>query len=777
MPRAWRIQRWFSAGILILFALGAILLTIDWSRSLPTTAKAEFVGRQSCISCHKDQAAKWTNSHHDRAMDHAKPDTVLGDFSGAEFKSKTNHAKFTRANDRFFIETIGASGKEERHEIKYTFGFEPLQQYLVEMPDGRLQALTIAWDTKEKRWFDLYPDQKIAPGDPLHWTGRGMNWQVMCAECHSTDVHTNFDTKKNTYSSTWKDIDVGCESCHGPGSLHVSIMNDHWLFNDRHHGTGLVALKNADSQVLIDTCGRCHVRGSQIQGGFQPGDSLLDHVKPEILDGPAYYADGQIRDEDFDYTSFHLSLMYHKGVRCTDCHDPHSAQLVAQGNALCCRCHDGKRFDTPKHHFHQTSGKGAQCVECHMPETTYMQVDPRRDHSFSIPRPDRTIGLGIPNACNRCHKDKEPAWSLEQVTKWYGNHGWQRRQDFAGMIAAGRDHLPVAEAGLSDILNDATVAAVVRASAASLLSNYSSSQTGRALDESIRDKSVLVRSESARAIGNQLIETDPYTGEQRLLPKRLDLLLECLTDESMAVRQAAAVSCLGLPAEAIPPKSQQAFEHAVSEYKAAQEAMLDRPASQLNLGNLALAQGNSAAAESHFQMALTLEPTNQNALMRLAVVYDLADRFDEALATLTKVINQAHRAAIDTAGDADYVHMQRQYETEARFQRALVLARRPERLADALQDLEKVTEVDPTRDRAWYNRGLAEQTLNKMTEAETSLRRAVELAPTIAEYRQALAMYYAKRGDISRAKQVVETILNRHPGNQAALRLKTALEK
>jgi len=772
---AWRIQRWIALGVVILFVAGGIVMTYDWSRSLPADAKAEFVGRDTCIKCHADQATKWKGSHHDRAMDHARPDTVLADFNGTKFTSPTNHVKFTRENDRYFVETTGASGNDERHEIKYTFGYQPLQQYLVEMQDGRLQALTVAWDTEKKRWFDLYPDQKITPSDPLHWTGRGMNWQVMCSECHSTDVRTNFDASKNTYSSTWKDVDVGCEACHGPGSLHVSIMNNRWLFNDRNHGTGLVALKRASSQVVIDACGRCHVRGSQIQGGFQPGDSLLEFIKPEILDGPAYYPDGQIRDEDFDYTSFHLSLMYHKGVKCTDCHDPHSAQLLAQGNALCCRCHDAKRFDTPAHHFHKTTGTGAQCVECHMPATTYMQVDPRRDHSFSIPRPDRTIAQGIPNACNRCHKEKDAAWSLEAVHRWYGDHGWQKRQDFAGMIAGGREHLPAAEGGLRDILGDQTIAAVARASAASLLSSYSSPATGRALEQATADGSLLVRAESVRALGNHLVQTDAYTGEARLNEKSLERVLKALTDSSMAVRQAAAVTCLGLPADVVPPASQAALDRAVAEYKRAQEQMLDRPASQLNLGNLALAAGKNADAEKHFQTALKLEPNNQNAFMRLAVVYDLTDRMSEAIKALTEAIELARQAQLNTPDDADYIRVQKQYEAEARFQRALVFARQPEQIDRAIDDLKRVTLADPSRDRAWYNLGLAEQSRKDFGAAENALRRAVELSPTLPEYRQSLAVFYAQRGDKGRALQVLDTILSQHPANRAAMEMKTAL--
>jgi tetratricopeptide (TPR) repeat protein len=410
-----------------------------------------------------------------------------------------------------------------------------------------------------------------------------------------------------------------------------------------------------------------------------------------------------------------------------------------------------------------------------MPATTYMQVDPRRDHSFSIPRPDRTIALGIPNACNRCHKEKDAVWSLGHVHQWYGDHGWQKRQDFAGMIAAGREHLPAAEAGLGAILNDQTVAAVARASAATLLANYSSPSTGHALDKAMEDTSVLVRAEAIRSAGNHLIETDAYTGEARLDEKRLGRVLRALSDSSMAVRQAAAVTCLGLPADVIPPVNRKAFELAVGEYRRAQEQMLDRPSSQLNLGNLALAEGSNDLAEKHFKTALRLEPNNQNALMRLAVVYDATDRMDDAVKVLTEAITFSQQAQANTPDDIDYVRMQKQYELEARFQRALVLARRPDQLSDAINDLNKVTSEDPTRDRAWYNLGLAEQSRKNLNEAESGLRRAIEIAPKVSDYRHALAVHYAQRGDKGRAMQVIDTILSQYPGNRAATELKGAL--
>lgn len=99
------------------------------------------------------------------------------------------------------------------------------------------------------------------------------------------------------------------------------------------------------------------------------------------------------------------------GVACSDCHDPHSQKLRAPGNAVCAQCHLSVKFDVPEHHRHKPGTKGGECASCHMPTVTYMVVDPRHDHAMRIPRPDLSVKLGTPNACNDCHKDKKPSWA------------------------------------------------------------------------------------------------------------------------------------------------------------------------------------------------------------------------------------------------------------------------------------------------------------------------------------------------------------------------------
>ena len=162
-----------------------------------SATQAVFVGRKTCAQCHQKQDKLWLGSHHDLAMQVADQKSVLGDFNDVRFTYAGVESTFYKRNGKFMVRTDGPGGKLHDYSIKYTFGVYPLQQYLVEFPGGRLQALSIAWDSRPKsvggqRWFHLYPDEKIAHDDVLHWTGLNQNWNHMCAGCHSTNLKKNY---------------------------------------------------------------------------------------------------------------------------------------------------------------------------------------------------------------------------------------------------------------------------------------------------------------------------------------------------------------------------------------------------------------------------------------------------------------------------------------------------------------------------------------------------------------------------------------------------------
>ena len=411
----------------------------------------------------------------------------------------------------------GPDGKMADFEIQYTFGVEPLQQYLIELDKGRVQALPIAWDVTKKRWFHLYPDEAIPHDDPLHWTRRLQNWNSRCAECHVTNFKKGYDLQSDTYVTTWSEINVSCQSCHGPGEVHVEWARE--KKNDKAADYGLVVdFKDNDSRYQIDACARCHSRFHPIGPEYRQGRPLMDDSVPALLTEDLYHADGQILEEVYVYGSFLQSRMYQKGVRCTDCHNPHTAQLFAKGNMLCVRCHQlepdprfktlkPKIYDTGKHHFHKTGSPGAQCVNCHMPSKNYMVVDPRHDHSLRIPRPDLSVKIGTPNACTQCHKDKSPQWAQEQVVQWYGQ---KERPTHYGEILAGGGMSDM-EAGplLAELAGQTEQSAIIRATAIRLLPQYGLAATEHLLG-ALQDEEALIRFTALRNL-------EPFSPELKLI--------------------------------------------------------------------------------------------------------------------------------------------------------------------------------------------------------------------------------------------------------------------
>src|SRR5262249_38939425 len=169
--------------------------------------------------------------------------------------------------------------------------------------------------------------------------------------------------------------------------------------------------------------------------------------------------------EVYEYGSFIQSRMFRAGVTCSDCHEPHGLRLRADGNAVCAQCHLPAKFDTAAHHHHAPATEAARCVSCHMPSRTYMLVDPRRDHSFRVPRPDLSAAIGTPNACSGCHRNQPPRWAADWIGRWYGPSSPSRRAHFAPALDAGRRGLLTASKDLAALVSDPAQPAIARATA------------------------------------------------------------------------------------------------------------------------------------------------------------------------------------------------------------------------------------------------------------------------------------------------------------------------
>ena len=736
MPRLIRFLRRPAIAFALLLTAFATWAAADWYASAPADAlkTAHYVGHQTCAQCHQTETAAWTGSHHDRAMEIATDEAVLGDFNNTEFTRLDERTRFFRDGKKFMVNAEGPDGEYHDYEVKYTFGVHPLQQYMVEFPDGRVQVLRVSWDVDQKKWFYVapmdMPNERIPAGDPFHWTGFAQNWNAMCAECHVTNYQKNYDLATDSYHAKYTDVDVSCEACHGPGSLHVDLASGRSLFWDRRVSYGLTnTLKNASHESEVNTCAPCHSRRSMIHPDYRPGDNFLDYYQPSLLQTGLYHADGQILDEVFEYGSFTQSKMYHKGVKCTDCHDPHSLELKYDGNRLCAQCHQPGKYDGPAHHHHVNAASGApetQCVTCHMPTTTYMGIDARRDHGIRVPRPDLTVELGTPNVCNRCHTQpaEDANWASDAIVKWYGPN---RPDDphFAAALHAGQRGEAGGEDLLRRILRRQETPDIVRATAVELLQGYPSDESLRLRRDALGESSALVRTAAIRAFPINAI-----AGLVQLIGPKL-------TDSVRTVRLAAASALAANAKQLANTEFQPSLEKAIKEYRAGQLAQLDRAESNRNLGALSFELGDSVAAVESFRTAIRQQPIRTQLRTELSQILAAmaedptqADAWKKIGGTQEEIrrlreeeVNLLLRDAKLLPGDAG---------PDFHRGRLLVLLKRD---AEALEAFREACRLSPNDYEYWMWLALVSERLQQWEEGVQALQRMAQLRPDAEEWK------------------------------------------
>ncbi len=605
------LKRTLCVGLATIMAAAAVLALAGGDLAAQSSAPAPpaYVGSQLCTACHEPETAAWRGSHHALAWTEPTPETVLGDFDDAVFEHHVITTRFFRRDGAYFVETDGPDGESTTYDVKGVAGIAPLQQYLVETEPGRIQALDTAWDTEQRRWYHLYPDQQLFAGDGLHWTGPYKSWNARCAECHATGFEKNYDPQARIYQSRQAEIGVGCEACHGPGSVHLDWAKGMSVPSGRGlTETGLtIDMASSDPEVQIQQCAGCHARRETLGANSPlPGTPFHDAYNLALLRPGLYHPDGSILDEVYVYGSFLQSKMYASGVRCSDCHDPHSAELIAEDNAVCTQCHSpagNPRFptlrladyDTPEHHFHEPGTAGAQCKSCHMIERTYMQVDGRRDHSFRIPRPDLSAKTGAPNACSDCHADRSSEWAaIEIATRFPDSEN--RGRHFSQDLAFARTSPLGNDSALLDVAEDAGTAGIVRATALEAVRDGSDPETLARTAALLADPDPLVR----RAAVNLQRGAPPADKAERLLPM--------LEDPARSVRIAAVRALLGAPGARLPDAAARALNRASDEYRASLTAKLDFPEIHMVLAGTALVMRNTRAAEAAFREAVTLDP-------------------------------------------------------------------------------------------------------------------------------------------------------------------------
>jgi predicted CXXCH cytochrome family protein len=791
--RVWRrtLPITVSVAAVVAGGLAFWLLTggprIAFFGSAPPVAAAIFVGSETCAGCHRAEAERWRGSQHERAMQHATEKSVLGDFNDASFDYFGVHSRFFRKDGKFLVETDGPDGKLAAFEVMYTFGVDPLQQYLVELPDGRVQALSLAWDSRPKdaggqRWFHLYPNEQIKHDDVLHWTKLNQNWNFMCAECHSTGVRKNYNAATDRFATTWAEISVGCEACHGQGSRHVvwaQAQQSWWPFGrseDPKMGlavrfderrditwradpkTGNPA-RNFPPALLrkeVETCGLCHARRGEFSEAWVPGPWLSDtHVVSPLVRG-LYHADGQMLDEVYNYGSFKQSRMFAAGVTCSDCHEPHGAKLRAPGDGVCLGCHASDKYASATHHHHplpnpppasvpsrasstRYAGEGREaappsCASCHMPARTYMVVDRRHDHSFRIPRPDLSVKLGTPNACNDCHTDKPAEWAASAIEGWYGlnRKGFQK---YAEAFHSAWTEKADATALLAAVVSDGNAPAFVRASALTALGSRVSPSTINLARTALSDPDPMVR------IGAlDMLESLP--GGQ-LWP----LVSPLLSDSNRGVRIRAASLLATVPSANQPPADREPFERAAAELVAAQRLNADRPEARSTLGHFLARRGRPVEAEAEYQAALRLSPQYSPAAINLADLYRQLGRDADGASVL-----QAAIAASPADGGLHHA-----------LGLTLTRLKQPEA---ALAEIRRAVELEPDRARYAYVYAVALHSAGRGDEAISALKEGLARHPDDRDILLALATFSRDAGDIAAALDYAERLTRASPNDR-----------
>jgi predicted CXXCH cytochrome family protein len=704
---------------------------------------ARYAGSQSCRECHAAQFESWAKSNHGNAerLPNAAMDAVA--FSPERtFHHGTQQSSAMEVDGKPAVKTLGFENKIETYPIARVIGHDPLRQYLVECPGGRMQTLEVSYDPKRNEWFDVYGEEDRKPGEWGHWTGRGMTWNSMCAGCHNTRLRKNYDEATDTYRTAMAEMSVGCESCHGPMKAHVE-----WRRQYPNTRNADPTVKKFTRDQTFDTCGSCHARRRELTGDFVPGDSFGQHFQLTTVDeSDLYFPDGQIRDELYEYGSFHGSKMHTAGVRCADCHDPHAAKPRLLGNALCLRCHTGAPGQIPEstviapvidpvaHSFHKADSAGAQCVNCHMPVTTYMQRHPRHDHGFTIPDPLLTKQLGVPNACNKCHTDKDADWSLAATEKWWGEKMKRPSRERALRVAEARANPGASSAPLLAMMQEEQNA-YWKASLIRLLAPWSGEQAvARAFLAYAQHADPLVRTAAVQAL--EAVGGAEADAAQKVLVRRLD-------DPERNVRVAAA-SALHVPLD---PESR-----AFREVMHALDLAADQPTGQLQKGAWAYSHGDTAGALKHFERAVSWDPNSGGIRSEYARLLATMGRTQDMLAQMQEAVRLEPK--------------------QAEFRYNLALAwHEAGNTRNAVKEFEETVRIDPKHARAWYNLGLAQDVLGDSASAVVSLRKGEAADPHDPRIPFARATIHERLHQLPEAREATQRALVIQPDYREAQQL------
>lgn len=708
----------------------------DPAEPAASTEAAAYSGSESCRDCHERFYKLWAPSHHGLAM---QPFTAQ--LARERLKPLGEPATVGGAVYRVLFDDEGGRFVEQRAEgdrsyaIAHALGGKNVFYLLTPMDRGRLQVLPLAFDLNTGEWFDTAASaSRHFPGidnEALDWRHPAYTFNTSCHGCHVSQLSTNYDLETDTYSTTWKEPGINCETCHGPAEEHNRVCREA-AEGEPPEDLKIISTSDFNVQQSIDACAPCHAKGMPLSADFMPGDRFFDHFDLVTLEHADFYPDGRDLGENYTHTTWLLSPCVQSGqLDCVHCHTSSGRFRQAEDpDQACAPCHADKVSDPAAHGRHEPDSEGNRCIGCHMPATWFARME-RHDHSMLPPTPQATLAFGSPNACNVCHEDQDAAWADRWAREWRGADYQETKLRDARLIDAARrgewSDLPeMIERIRSDEHGEVIATSLVR-----LLQQCDDDAKWAAFEEALRDRSPLVRAAAAEALGD------------RLTPEAIEALVGATRDEYRLVRVRAAAALSPVPQQSLRAEWQASVRGATAEFLSILQARPDDAHSHFNLGNFHVNRGDAGEAIKSFETATRLRPDLVPPLANLGQVYAVSGRPREA--------EQALRQAL-ALEPANAVLL---------FNLGLFLGEQG-RLKEAAESHRAALDADPEMAPAAYNLGviLAEE---KPREGLRWCRRAAELRPEDPSYAYTVGFYEERAGESGSAERTLEALLDRHP--------------
>lgn len=623
-----------------------------------------YTGSASCQRCHEVEYDSWRRTLHVQMTRPVGEARIAGDFtSGARLEADGRAYTMEARGGKYFISVARNGGPAERFEINYTLGARRFQGYLSTLSDGRIYVLPVFWHNESKRWVDYRTITPI-PDDPTH--DLRQIWNVTCVNCHATNLVRNYNVAANTFATTWTEMGVGCEACHGPGRDHIDDPDHLKIFT----------MKKVPPRQIFDACGYCHGNKNNVFLGFKAGDVYEDYAVPFLISEPIpandpqgdFWPDG--RPSRFDRPqALTLTGCFRKGeATCTSCHRMHGSEnnhslkvaIDAPGgghtrasDTLCTQCHSrlgsegsegsegskGSPHALEAHTHHAADSQGSRCINCHMSDVNWRLLTRRLDHTFQPPVPEMTARYGVPNACTTCHENKTPEWAVATMDNWYGDRS--RRLSTVAladtMYRAGAGDVSVLPE-VTKLIVDRSRGALIRASAAEfagrLIGSIRGSQgaqdsqgSGSSIDVAIVNALIGGASDSEPMVRITAVRSLGLLDDLRIVP----VLFAKLVDPARVVRVRAAEALLNMSVTTAEGAPGQALAAAQDEWLASLRSFDDVSYNHLTLSRLFVARGNTEEAVRELNVAIRLDPSDARPHVSLGVLAARAGRFAAAV--------------------------------------------------------------------------------------------------------------------------------------------------